>query len=407
MPFQQRRSFGRRTSNAGGSRPGRSFKPSGRTKGPAKQYIEPSRFIKSAKAVTVEAYVPTNKFNDFAISDVIKRNVVAKGYETPSKIQDLAIPHGLAGKDVVGIANTGTGKTTAFAIPLIEKLINSKQSAAIIIAPTRELADQIDVEVRSLSRGTDLRTCLLIGGTPMNPQLRALKARPRVIIGTPGRIKDHVQQRTLRLAHFDTVVLDEVDRMVDMGFINDITFLLGEVAQKRQSLFFSATMDPKIEKLVHSFLHDPVTVSVKTGETCDNVDQNVVRHGDKHDKISKLHDVLRTEAASKTLIFDDTKRSVEKLSQDLIAKGFKAEALHGGKSQGQRKRALEKFRQNQVDILVATDVAARGIDVSDITHVINFSTPQTYDDYIHRIGRAGRAGKPGTALTFIDEVTNR
>ncbi|MEI7819018.1 MAG: DEAD/DEAH box helicase [bacterium] len=403
MTYQPRRSFGRRTTGAPSAfKPRHSFKP-GQRKGPGKQYIEASRFVKAAKEVTQVKYEATNSFNDFAISDSIKRNIVAKGYKTPSKIQDIAIPHGLAGRDVVGIANTGTGKTTAFAIPVIEKLLQNNKSAALIIAPTRELADQIDAEVKSLSRGTNIRTCLIIGGTPMSPQFRQLKANPRVIIGTPGRIKDHVQQGTLRLGVFDTIVLDEVDRMVDMGFINDIRFLLNEVAEKRQSLFFSATMDPKIEALVHSFLKDPITVSVKTAETSDNVEQNVVRHGDINDKFNKLHDVLKTDAVAKTLIFDDTKRSVEKLSRDLIAKGFKAEALHGGKSQNQRKRALDKFRKNDVNILVATDVAARGIDIIDITHVINYSTPQTYDDYIHRIGRAGRAGRTGNALTFINE----
>jgi superfamily II DNA/RNA helicase len=191
--------------------------------------------------------------------------------------------------------------------------------------------------------------------------------------------------------------------MVDMGFINDIRFLLGKVAEDRQSLFFSATMDPKIESLVQSFLRDPIIVSAKTGETSDNVEQNVVRHQTNHDKIDKLHDILITGEVAKALIFDETKRSVEKLSQDLLSRGFSVDALHGGKTQGQRQRALNRFRKNEVNILVATDVAARGIDVADITHVINYSTPQTYDDYVHRIGRAGRAGRKGYALTFINQ----
>lgn len=208
-------------------------------------------------------------------------------------------------------------------------------------------------------------------------------------------------QGNLKLQYFNAVVLDEVDRMVDMGFINDITFLLNELAPKRQSLFFSATMDSKLDNLVNSFLTDPELVSVKSGETSNNVEQSVVRHADSADKMQKLHDILRDENLSKALIFDETKRSVERLMRELEKSGFKVDALHGGKSQNQRLRALNRFRRNEVNILVATDVAARGIDVSDITHVINFTTPQTYDDYVHRIGRAGRAGRAGTALTFV------
>ena len=394
-----RRSFGR--GSTGAYRPGRSFKPSRR--GPSKQFIDPAKFVQAAKSVQAEVFVPKHKFADFKVDDLLKRNIIAKGYITPSKIQDEAIPYGLEGRDVVGIANTGTGKTAAFALPLLQKMITDSTARALVIAPTRELAAQIEAEFRSLSKGSRVRTVLLIGGTAMYPQVRGLRDRPQLVIGTPGRIKDHVMQNNLKLQYFQNVVLDEVDRMVDMGFIQDIRFLLGELGEPRQSLFFSATMDSKIESLVHSFLTNPVTVSVKTGITADNVEQEVIRHGDNADKIQKLHDVLRQSKDQKVLIFDETKRSVEKLSKDLVTQGFNADALHGGKSQGQRTRALNKFRHNEINILVATDVAARGIDVADITHVINFTTPQTYDDYIHRIGRAGRAGRSGNALTFISK----
>lgn len=397
-----RRSFGPRSNSAHKPRYSSSRSGGGGSRrGPSKQYIDPSRFVQAAREITVDTYAPENKFSDFATDPLIQKNIAAKGYETPSKIQDLAIPHGLAGRDVVGIANTGTGKTTAFAVPIIQKLITDPRSAALVLAPTRELADQIEKECRSILKGSRVRTVLLIGGTPMYPQVRGLRDRPQLVIGTPGRIKDHVEQGNLRLQHFNTIVLDEVDRMVDMGFINDIRFLLNEVADERQSLFFSATMDPKIEQLVNSFLKDPVLVSVKTGATSDNVEQNIVRHSDTADKMKKLQEILKQEDVSKTLIFGETKRGVENLSKELIKYGFRADALHGGKSQGQRQRALERFRKSDVTILVATDVAARGIDVADITHVINYTTPQTYDDYTHRIGRAGRAGRPGNALTFI------
>ncbi len=382
----------------------RHFGPSRNTRRKSnKQFINPSRFIKPARAVEAEEYQPTHTFEDFAVHPVIKQNIAAKGFKTPSKIQDVAIPHGLAGKDVVGIANTGTGKTTAFAVPVIHKLLEDKNSRAVIIAPTRELADQIRNEIFSLNKGCNMYSALLIGGTSMFRQVRDLQRKPHIIIGTPGRMKDHIERGNLDLSTVNTVVLDEVDRMVDMGFINDIRFLLGKVAPARQSLFFSATMDEKVKGLVHSFLNEPVTVSVKTGETSDFVEQDVVRYDSEATKLDKLHDVLISQAAAKILVFDETKRSVERLSRELVARGFSADALHGGKTQGQRQRALNAFRDNKVNILVATDVAARGIDIADITHVINYTTPNTYDDYTHRIGRAGRAGRTGYALTFVCE----
>jgi superfamily II DNA/RNA helicase len=228
-----------------------------------------------------------------------------------------------------------------------------------------------------------------------------LRYNPRVIIGTPGRIKDHIERNTLQLQSVNKVILDEVDRMLDMGFINDIRSILSKLPQQRQSLFFSATLNPKIEELIKQFSIEPVTVSIETSGGSKNVHQDVITYTSKTDQIDKLHSTLIETKVEKVIIFDETKRSVDKLSKELIARGFAADAIHGGKSQGQRKRALDKFKTNRINILVATDVAARGIDVADITHVINYSTPQTYDDYIHRIGRAGRAGKAGYTFTFI------
>ena len=334
----------------------------------------------------------------------MKENIQAKGYITPSPIQDQAITPALEGKDVIGIANTGTGKTAAFAIPVLHRLMNDRNSRAIIIAPTRELAQQIEDECISFARKSGLNGVVLIGGSPMGKQLQGLRGRPNIVIGTPGRIKDHMERRTLDLSGFNMVVLDEVDRMVDMGFINDIRLLLSKVADKRQSLFFSATIDHKINTLIQSFMSDPVTVSVKQGDTSDNVEQNVVRYNSPSEKIGKLHDLLIDSNVKKALVFDETQRSVERLSKELLSRGFKTNAIHGGKTQGHRQRALNQFRDDNISVLVATDVAARGIDVTDITHVINYSTPASYDDYIHRIGRAGRAGKPGNALTFIEKT---
>ena len=381
---------------------GRHFSPPRRPKmRRGAQYIDPARFVQAAKEVIeAEVFVPQHVFADFAIDDKLKQNLIAKGYVAPSPIQDQTIPLGLEGKDVIGIANTGTGKTAAFAVPVLQKLMTS-DGRALIIAPTRELAQQIEQEFRSIGKGSGLFGTLLIGGANIGPQLRDLKQKPAIVIGTPGRIKDHIERRTIDLATFNVVVLDEVDRMLDMGFINDVRQILNSLAPQRQSFFFSATMEPRVKGLIETFSHEPVTVTVKTGETSDSVHQDVVNYSGREDKLAKLHDLL-IQTDMKAIVFDETQRNVERLSKELVAHGFSADAIHGGKTQGQRQRALDKFKKNDVKILVATDVAARGIDVADITHVINYSQPQTYEDYVHRIGRAGRAGRIGYALTFVE-----
>ena len=365
------------------------------------QYIDPSRFVKTATIGTVEAYEPQHKFSDFALDAKLQANLAAKGFVTPSPIQDQTIPSALSGRDIIGIASTGTGKTAAFALPTLQKLMTEPTSAALIVAPTRELAQQIETECKLLGRGSGLFATLLIGGTSMTNQLRDLQHKPRVIIGTPGRIKDHLQRGTLSLKNVNVVILDEVDRMLDMGFINDVTDILSQASVERQSMFFSATLDAKVRNLIHSFSKDPVVVSIAASTSSDNVHQDVVRFSGNTDRLEKLHDILLKDNVSKVILFDETQRSVERLSNELVARGFKADAIHGGKSQGQRQRALDKFKRNDIKILVATDVAARGIDVADITHVVNYTVPQSYDDYIHRIGRAGRAGQVGYALTFV------
>jgi ATP-dependent RNA helicase RhlE len=397
------------TQRRGSSRPMRAYhaRPQTRSGGSRgkfnKQYINPARFVKAAQVPTeVIEYIPANSFADFEFHDLLKKNITDKGYVTPSPIQDQAIPMGLAGHDIVGIANTGTGKTAAFALPTMHRLLEEPHARALIIAPTRELAQQIEEEVRSIAKGSGLFRAVLIGGSSMGEQLRDLKSIPSIVIGTPGRIKDHIERGTLDLSTFNIVTLDEVDRMLDMGFIADIRFILDNVAKDRQSFFFSATMDPKIHDLINTFLKDPVFISVKTGETSDSVEQDVVRYSASHEKIDKLHDILTQEHVGKTLVFDETQRSVERLSKELQERGFKVDSIHGGKTQGQRTRALKQFKESKLNVLVATDVAARGIDVADITHVINYSQPQTYDDYVHRIGRAGRAGRTGYALTFVN-----
>ena len=405
MPYQtQRRSFNRTNTNR---RPGQSFggqrrNTGGSRRGPKKDYIHPSRFVQAANPVEREEYVSANKFEDFMVSDIIKANLRNKGFETPSPIQDQAVPVILSGCDLIGIANTGTGKTAAFAIPIINKLMLLPGSRALIMAPTRELAQQIEQECKEIGKGSRLKGAVLIGGASMVPQLRDLRNNPQIVIGTPGRIKDHLERGTLKLADFDTVVLDEVDRMLDMGFINDMTAILSNMSEGRQSLFFSATMDRKVRDLIDRFATDPVSVSVKQGETSENVNQDIVAFQTREDKMLQLHNILLDQNVEKVIVFDDTQRAVERLSNELVERGFKADAIHGGKNQGQRQRALSRFKKSEITVLVATDVAARGIDVADVTHVINYTQPQSYDDYVHRIGRAGRAGKTGHALTFVE-----
>lgn len=379
----------------------RQFQPRRQQKRAFGQYIDPSRFVKIASSNEAAPYIPSNTFADFGLHPILHTNLTAKGYETPSPIQDQTIDAGLAGKDVIGIANTGTGKTAAFGLALLHKLLTQPHSSALIVAPTRELALQIDSEIQSLAKGSNIHTAIIIGGTKMTPQLKMIARRPRIVIGTPGRLKDHITRGSLKLRAVDTVVLDEVDRMLDMGFVADVREILSQLAPTRQSLFFSATMEDRVSQLIQSFTTDPHMVSLQQGRASDSVHQDVINYGSKEQKLDLLHDLLLKTDVNKTIIFDETKYGVDRLGKELVSRGFKADTIHGGKSQSQRQRALKRFKQNECTILVATDVAARGIDVADISHVVNFSIPKVYDDYIHRIGRAGRAGKTGQAYTFV------
>lgn len=367
-----------------------------------KEYIDPRRFVRPAVIVApAEAYQPRYSFTDFPLHPLVQANIAAKKLTTPTPVQDQAIPAGLTGSDVVGMADTGTGKTLAFMIPILNRLITEKDSRALVMAPTRELAQQIEAECRLIAKGSGILGAVLIGGSSMGRQLSDLRTNPRLVIGTPGRIKDHTERGTLVLSRFNLVALDEVDRMLDMGFIVDTQFLLSKLAPIRQSFFFSATLGPKVNTLINSFSHDYVTVSVKKSDASQNVDQNVI-YSEPGRKLEQLHELLVTPGVSKALVFDETRHSVERLSKELQARGFGVDAIHGGKTQQQRQKALDRFRKNDITILIATDVAARGIDIADITHVVNYSTPQSYEDYVHRVGRAGRAGRAGYALTFIE-----
>ncbi len=369
--------------------------------GHAGQYIDESRFINKAVVTeTQEIFVPEHKFADFAITDALKKNIEAKGYVEPTPIQDHAIPHVLRGHDVVGIANTGTGKTAAFLIPLINKVLEDRTQRVLIMVPTRELAQQIEEEYWGFANHMRMGAVTCVGGANINRQIMTLRRDPNFVIGTPGRLKDLMERRVLDLSKFATVVLDEADRMLDMGFIQDMKFILSHMPEERHTLFFSATLSRDIEMLIGSFLDNPVRISVKTGDTAKTIDQDIVRVAGRN-KVDVLQDLLVQPEFKRVLVFGRTKHGVEKLAKLLAESGIKAESIHGNKTQVKRERALAAFKKNQIQVLVATDVAARGIDVDDVSHVINYDVPTTYEDYVHRIGRTGRAGKGGKALTFV------
>lgn len=366
------------------------------------QRLDISSFINKAVIVEeVDHFIPEHEFADFLIEEKLRKNIATKGYVAPTSIQDRTIPHILKGQDVVGIANTGTGKTAAFLIPLIDKMMKNPNESVLIVVPTRELASQINDELKGFAPGTGLFSVVCVGGTPMGPQLRDLRYKNHFIIGTPGRLKDLIERRALDLSQTRSVVLDEADRMLDMGFLPDMKLIMSKMPTERHTLFFSATMSKEIEKLVNEFLREPVKISVKTRDTAKNVDQDIVRMKAGEDKLLALENLLKKSDFNKVLIFGRTKHGVERLAKTLSVRGFKADSIHGDKSQGQRQRALDNFKQDKLQILVATDVAARGLDIPLVSHVINYDLPATYDDYIHRIGRTGRAGAVGKALTFV------
>src|SRR3989344_3058674 len=347
-------------------------------------------------------YISNNGFEDFPISKELKDNIFYKKYATPTPIQDKAIPAIMDGQDIIGIANTGTGKTAAFLIPLIDKVSKNRAERVFIVAPTRELTLQINEELRSFARGMGIRAVLCIGGMSTFRQISDLRQNPNFVIGTPGRIKDLIQRKALNLSQFNNVVLDEADRMVDIGFINEIKYFISLLSPNRQSLFFSATVSGKVKEILKSFVNNPMTISVEQQGAPESIDQDIVKVINKEQKIDQLHDLLIQKGFDKILVFGRTKWGVQKLANELVKRGFKAGAIHDNKSQGQRQRTLSQFKTNAINILLATDVASRGLDIPDVTHVINYDIPATYDDYIHRIGRTGRADKKGIALTFIE-----
>ncbi len=342
------------------------------------------------------------KFTELNISETTLKSVRRMGFEEATPIQEGTIRLGMEGKDIIGQAQTGTGKTTAFGIPLIEKIDTRDGNVqGLVIAPTRELAIQVSEELYKLGKDKNVRILSVFGGQEIGRQIRALKNRPQIIVGTPGRLLDHINRRTLKLENVNTLVLDEADEMLNMGFIEDIQSIMSNVPETRQTLLFSATMPDPIRRIAEKFMKTPEIVKIKSKEmTVENIEQFFVKsvEREKFDILSRLLNVHQPELA---IVFGRTKRRVDELAHALNIRGYLAEGIHGDLSQAKRMSVLKQFKANKIDILVATDVAARGLDISGVSHVYNFDIPQDPESYVHRIGRTGRAGKKGVAVTFV------
>ncbi len=396
-----------RNSRSGGSRSGgnRGGNGGGRGRsgggGRKQATFDPSQFInKNPVEVKEEVYVPKHKFDEFGFHPRISDTVASLGIESPSPIQDQTIPLAMKGQDLIGLAETGSGKTAAFLLPLIQKTLKNKDEVTLILTPTRELALQAEAEFRKFATGFKMFATCCVGGTSIRPQIRALSRHNNFIIGTPGRVLDLIKQGYIKPQKITNVVLDEADRMLDMGFIHDMRKILENVTKDRQTLFFSATMTKEAEGLVNDFMRSPTTISVKKKDVTNSITQDVVPYDQAH-KLDTLLTLLSKEEFKRVIIFGAMKHSVEKLSIELTRKGIKAESIHGNKSHGQRQRSLNAFKSGNARVLVATDVAARGIHVDNVSHVINYDLPGTFEDYVHRIGRTGRGVEKGEALTFV------
>ncbi len=340
-------------------------------------------------------------FSDFNISQEILKAIKDMGFEEPTPIQKMAIPPALEGKDVIGRAQTGTGKTVAFGIPIVEHCSKKRTPQAIILAPTRELAVQIAEELNRVGRYRGIYSLPIYGGQSIDRQIRSLKKGVQIIVGTPGRVIDHIKRGTLMLGNISTVVLDEADEMLNMGFINDIKYILNETPSERQTMLFSATLPPEILRISKKYMRLPVKVSVNAEKMVVSQIKQVFYEVKQSNKITALSRIIDVEDPSLALVFCHTKKEVDEVSSKLKQMGYYAGAIHGDYTQAHRDRIIKQFKTGEIDILVATDVAARGLDISGVSHVINYSIPQNPDSYIHRIGRTGRAGKTGIAITFV------
>ncbi|HLR40721.1 MAG TPA: DEAD/DEAH box helicase, partial [Virgibacillus sp.] len=341
-------------------------------------------------------------FKELDISSPIMKALEQMGFEEATPIQQETIPLAMQGNDVIGQAQTGTGKTAAFGIPMIEKIDpKQKRIQGLVVAPTRELAIQVAEEIHRLGKFKGVRALPVYGGQHMQRQIRSLKEGPQIVVATPGRLLDHMRRRTIRIDHVQTAVLDEADEMLNMGFIDDIRDILKGIPEERQTLLFSATMPKEIRDIASTLMKTPKEVKVKAKEmTVENIEQFFVEVPEKF-KFDTLTNHMDINAPELAIVFSRTKRRVDEIAEGLQARGFRAEGIHGDLTQGKRTSVLNKFKNGRVEVLVATDVAARGLDISGVTHVYNFDIPQDPESYVHRIGRTGRAGRTGEAISFI------
>ena len=366
--------------------------------------LTPDSFIRKADPAEATAYMADRLIQELPVHDSIISNLRKKGYEKPTEIQDKTLEAILEGRNLIGLAQTGTGKTGAFLIPLVHNLLRKDSSGhVLVISPTRELALQTDSEFRSIAHGLKLFSTCLIGGTSVRRDIENLRKPGHIIIGTPGRLTDMVRQGALDLRRFTVLVLDEFDRLLDMGFAPDVNRLAGGMNRRSQTVLFSATEDRSQKKIIDELVENPYIVRVRTGNiSADNIEQEIVTVRDGETKMEILLEMVRNDSFEKVLVFADTKRGVSRICRDLKRGGVTADEIHGDKSQNYRVKALESFRNRKIKVLVATDVAARGLDISHVSHVINFQQPRDMESYIHRIGRTGRAGAAGRAITFVN-----
>lgn len=365
--------------------------------------INPNLLVKQAVSVETAPFVAEQSFSEMPLSDSLKNNIRLKGYTEPTEIQQKSINDLIAGRNMIGIAATGTGKTGAFLIPVIEKMLADDTTTCLVVVPTRELAQQVEDEFKSLTRGHKLFSACFIGGTSVNTDMGKARRKQNLIVGTPGRLNDLTSRGTLRLGNTPILVLDEFDRMLDMGFINDIKKIIALMKNRKQTMLFSATYEKAQQNLIKQFVQNPVRINISSlNNAADTVEQDIIRVGANENKFEVLYNLLSGEGFERVILFAETKRNVDKISQQLRKVGINSDVIHGNKSQNYRTKAIRMFKMGKTRVLVATDVAARGIDVDGVTHVINYQLPQTMDSYIHRIGRTGRAGKKGMAYTFVN-----
>jgi superfamily II DNA/RNA helicase len=372
--------------------------------------------LAEAADVAAAASAAPSRFDTLALDDKLLRAVADAGYTSMTPIQAKAIPIVLDGRDVMGAAQTGTGKTAAFTLPLLQKMLRHENASAsparhpvraLVLTPTRELADQVAASVKTYARHTQLRSTVVFGGIDMKPQTAELKRGVEVLIATPGRLLDHIEARNCVLNQVEYVVLDEADRMLDIGFLPDLQRILSYLPKQRQTLLFSATFSPEIRRLAQSYLQDPVTVEVaRPNATATNVEQRFYSVTDD-DKRAAVRHLLRERDLSQAIVFVNSKLGCARLARSFERDGLRTNALHGDKSQDERLKALDAFKKGEVDVLVATDVAARGLDIADLPAVFNFDVPFNAEDYVHRIGRTGRAGASGLAVTLVTRDDSR